>query len=93
MCEQFLQINGIVYPKWSKVERIDSKDKNNNSKQDQPRWQIENFVYSFSKHIEVPPVIKIKTQIDKHDQYNNHVQSCPYRVCNRQTEKFKIFPH
>ena len=107
MCEYFLQIRGIVYPKWTRKltsndsNQVDVRDDNANE-EDSPKvktknkkpkytWCIEKYVYSFSKHIENPASIRVKIKNEK-DNYSNHVQNCPYRITKVMSKPFRLFP-
>lgn len=99
VCEQFLQLRGIVYPKWCKIEATDakvSKDANNNNekeslKKTNPKWHIEKYIYSFSKHIKTPNEVKMKTSLPS--AYYNHIRICPYKVLRDEfPQRVKIFP-
>ncbi len=91
MCEQFLQLRGIVYPKWSR-KQVNSSNENSINKQNisknEFKWEIDCYSYSFSKHILKPRIIKLK----KENNYNLHVQNCPFKIIKILNEKFKIYP-
>lgn len=95
-----MQLRGLVYPKWSKKElpQQDKKTHDNNNNIDENRqlrrkytWTIDNYAYSFSKHIHSPSNIRLKKPV-KNNEYYKHLATCPFRQEKRLTERFKIFP-
>lgn len=91
LCEMFVSIRGIVYPKWIKRDDL-AMDRNNNDLKTSQKWIIEKYVFSYSKHIEVPKKIRIKTNFEKQKNYNEHVQNCKFRVCQIPEKPFRLFP-
>lgn len=105
ICEQFLQLRGIVYPKWTKLTKNEtgstnesktrsstsnSTDDNNNEKEVSAKWIIEKYVYAFSKHIQTPNEVKMK--INMKSEYYEHVRHCPFNVVVQLPKRVKIFP-
>ncbi|RNA36682.1 hypothetical protein BpHYR1_040853 [Brachionus plicatilis] len=91
LCEMFVSVRGIVYPKWVKQDNL-AMDRNNNDLKSAKKWIIDKYVFSYSKHIEVPKKIKIKNYVDMVDNYNQHVQNCEFRVCKKLDHPFRLFP-
>jgi hypothetical protein len=64
------------------------------------KWNIQCFAYSYSKHIQHPTCIRLKTRLSSttstniinRETYNQHVQNCSFRVIKEQTKRFKIYP-
>ena len=76
ICEQFLQLRGIVNPKWTQVitETFNEETK---KKRKKVSWQIEKSTYSFSKHMHSPNAIRLKA---KEESLNMHLSKCPYNI-------------
>jgi hypothetical protein len=105
ICEQFVNMRGIIYPKWSRVEiKFDDSDTqneiNNNGglkkrkRKPKYKWIIEKNVYSYSKHFKNPKFVRLKiSDKEKREKnLNTHIQSCSFRKCRLLIEKFKIYP-
>lgn len=104
ICEQFLQLRGIIYPKWVKSSKQEivsttsntSKDDNNNEKEvdenekKSTKWSIEKYVYAFSKHIKTPNEVKMTTNMKS--EYYEHLRTCPFKVLKELPARVKIFP-
>jgi hypothetical protein len=105
ICEQFLQLRGIIYPKWVKSSKQEivsttsktSKDDNNNEKEvdenekrKSANWSIEKYVYAFSKHIKTPNEVKMTTNMKS--AYYEHLRTCPFKVLKELPARVKIFP-
>lgn len=84
ICEKFLQLRGIVYPKWAKSVKVNDNKKVIN-------WKIDCYAYTFSKHIHSPTKIKYKSNLPI-DAYSKHFQNCPFGKINVIKEKFRIYP-
>ncbi len=52
------------------------------------KWEIDKYVYTFSKHIESPTTIRLK----KISEYNSHIKNCKYKRIKSSTEKFLVYP-
>lgn len=91
LCEKFVQHRGIVYPKWSRKKNLIPVNMTEEFDQDYFRrykWEIDKYVYSFSKHVENPTTISLK----KSSEYNFHIQNCKYKRIKNLTEKFLVYP-
>ncbi|CAF0966530.1 unnamed protein product [Brachionus calyciflorus] len=91
LCENFLSLKGIVYPKWIKMNE-DINDRNNNNLRQGKKWKVEKYIYCFTKHIEPPKKIKFINHIESENNYNQHVQNCQFRFCKHLDKPFKLFP-
>lgn len=91
LCEMFVSVRGIVYPKWVKHSEL-AMDRNNNDVKSAKKWNIEKYVFSYSKHIEVPKKIRLKNHVEMANSYNEHVQNCEFRVCKILDKPFRLFP-
>ena len=94
ICEKFLQLRGIVIPKWkklltpnvNKIPNIDGVIKKN-----LVNWKIDCYSYTFSKHIVKPTKIRFKSN-QPIDLYSRHLLACPFGRINKLNEKFRIYP-
>lgn len=95
ICEQFLQLRGIVYPNWIKIESYNPNREYNEHGEDVTKnlvnWKIDRYSYTFSKHIHNPTEIRFKSNLP-FDEYSKHFLTCPYRKINKLTDKFRIYP-
>lgn len=91
ICEKFLLLRGIVYPKWSRkknhIPEELSESLDDETRFSQYRWTIDTYAFSFSKHIQNPTEIKFKQSTE----CNMHLQTCPYRRVRDIKQKFKIY--